>query len=148
MKIFSSRAGCLALFCSLALLAPLAHAQNKGEPGKFDFYVLNLSWSPEFCSIHGASPQCASHPGFVVHGLWPQNDDGSYPVFCSQRPGPGHPDPNLDITPDLSLLHHEWTKHGTCTNLSPEAFFCAGTQGFSIRSLSLSCSAISTATFC
>jgi ribonuclease T2 len=114
----------LPLAVSMLLSAP-AGAQTKGEPGKFDFYLLNLSWSPEFCSIQGTSPQCAARPGFVVHGLWPQNNDGSYPVFCSHRRGPKHPEVNLDITPDLSLLEHEWTKHGTCTTMSPDEFFAA-----------------------
>jgi ribonuclease T2 len=105
-------------------------AQKKGEPGKFDFYLLNLSWSPEFCSIQGTSPQCAARPGFVVHGLWPQNNDGSYPVFCSHRRGPKHPEVNLDITPDPSLLEHEWSKHGTCTTLPPDEFFAAEHRAF------------------
>jgi ribonuclease T2 len=61
--------------------------------------------------------------GFVVHGLWPQNNDGSYPVFCSEHSGPLHPEQDLDITPDRSLLQHEWSKHGTCTTLAPDDFF-------------------------
>ena len=120
---------CLALAALLLLAAP-AGAQKKGEPGKFDFYLLNLSWSPEFCSIQGTSPQCAARPGFVVHGLWPQNNDGSYPVFCSHRRGPKHPEQNLDITPDRSLLEHEWSKHGTCTTLPPDEFFAAEHMAF------------------
>ncbi len=113
---------CLILL-SMLYLPVKADSQEKGEPGKFDFYLLNLSWSPEFCSIQGTSPQCAAPPGFVVHGLWPQNNDGSYPVFCSERAGPTHPERNLDITPDRSLLEHEWNKHGTCTTLAPDDFF-------------------------
>lgn len=122
------------LMISLVLLALLPgarlSAQNKGEPGKFDFYLLNLSWSPEFCSILGTSSQCRSGRGFIVHGLWPQNNDGSYPVFCSNRPGPQNPRVNLDITPDLSLLQHEWDKHGTCTELSPKDFFAEEHKAF------------------
>jgi ribonuclease T2 len=111
-----------AIFVVVAM-TNVSHAQHKGEPGKFDFYLMNLSWSPEFCSIQGASPQCAARNGFILHGLWAQNNDGSYPVFCAERSGPAHPEANLDITPDLSLLQHEWDKHGTCTTLSPEVFF-------------------------
>jgi ribonuclease T2 len=131
MTIFVRRFAvmCLPLAVLLLLAAP-AGAQKKGEPGKFDFYLLNLSWSPEFCSIQGTSPQCAARPGFVVHGLWPQNYDGSYPVSCSERPGPAHPEVNMDITPDRSLLEHEWSKHGTCTTLSPDAFFAAEHRAF------------------
>jgi ribonuclease T2 len=108
---------------AVAAMSGICGAQQKGEPGKFDFYLMNLSWSPEFCSIQGTSPQCTARNGFILHGLWAQNNDGTYPVFCSERPGPVHPEANLDITPDLSLLQHEWAKHGTCTTLSPEAFF-------------------------
>jgi ribonuclease T2 len=119
-------------FCLLTVLILPAsgHTQQKGEPGKFDFYLLNLSWSPEFCSIQGTSPQCVAPAGFVVHGLWAQNNDGSYPVFCGERSGPAHPERNLDITPDRSLLEHEWSKHGTCTTLAPEKFFALEHRAF------------------
>jgi ribonuclease T2 len=107
---------------AFAAFMPL-RAQNKGEPGKFDFYLLDMPWGPEFCSIADVSPQCKPQRSFVVHGLWPQNNDGSYPVFCAQEPGPLNPQENLDITPDLHLLAHEWDKHGTCSARGPQRFF-------------------------
>ena len=107
-----------------------AQELSKVEPGHFDYYLLNLSWSPEFCSLHDTNPQCATRPGFIVHGLWPENNDGTWPAFCAERPGPAHPEKNLDITPDASLLAHEWAKHGTCTTLSPEEFFTLEHQAF------------------
>jgi ribonuclease T2 len=107
-----------------------ANAQHKGEPGNFDFYLMNLSWSPEFCSIQGTSPECAAHPGFILHGLWTQNNDGTYPVFCSEEPAPANLADNLDITPDLSLLQHEWAKHGTCSAVGPQRFFAMEHQAF------------------
>jgi ribonuclease T2 len=113
----------LVLLSVFLVLVSAVQAQSKGEADRFDFYLLNLSWSPEFCAIQGTGPQCAARAGFLVHGLWPQNKDGSYPVSCSDRSGPRHPEVNLDITPDLSLLDHEWKKHGTCTKLAPEQFF-------------------------
>lgn len=127
-------AGLFPLLTSLILIAS-ARAQQKGEPGRFDFYLLNLSWGPEFCSIQGTSPECVTRPGFVVHGLWPQNSDGSYPVFCRERSGPPHPEQNFDITPDGSLLEHEWSKHGTCTTLAPNDFFALARKAF--RSLTI-----------
>lgn len=126
----------LAVLVALLCAAPsLAFAQNKGEPGNFDFYLLNLPWGPVFCSsIADVSPQCRPQPGFVVHGLWAQNNDGSYPVSCSNQPGPVHPELNLDITPDLQLLRHEWAKHGTCSNVGPASFFRIEHEAFaSIR---------------
>jgi ribonuclease T2 len=131
MKTFSRQVVLLCVgFLMVLALSARAGAQGKGEPGKFDFYLLNLSWSPEFCSIRGTNPQCAARPGFVVHGLWPQNYDGSYPVFCSEREGPVHPEKNLDITPDESLLRHEWSKHGTCTTLAADDFFLLEHRAF------------------
>jgi ribonuclease T2 len=126
---------CVAV-CLLAMWSgALACAQEKGEPGKFDFYLMNLSWAPEFCAIQGTSPECAAHPGFILHGLWAQNNDGSYPVFCSTEAGPAKPQENLDITPDLALLKHEWDKHGTCSGVGPQRFFAMEHQAF--RSLKI-----------
>ena len=115
---------------SILLSTSSATAQHKGEPGKFDFYLMNLSWSPEFCSIQGTSPECAAKPGFILHGLWAQNNDGSYPVFCSEEHGPAKPSDNLDLTPDLSLLDHEWAKHGTCSAVGPQRFFAMEREAY------------------
>jgi ribonuclease T2 len=89
----------------------------------FDFYLLNLSWSPEFCATHPGSEECAAHPGFIVHGLWPQNSDGSYPQHCGSRPGPTHPDNWGDVMPNAGLLRHEWETHGTCTTYDADTYF-------------------------
>ncbi len=110
-------------------------------PGVYDYYLLNLSWAPEFCStLNTLTPaekqargdaECSTPHGFVLHGLWPQNFDGTYPGTCSHRAGPAHPERYLDLIPDASLIQHEWTKHGTCTTLSPDAFFSTARQAFS-----------------
>lgn len=98
------------------------HAAD-AQPGNFDFYLLNLSWSPEFCYHHTDNPQCAAHPGFVIHGLWPQNTDGTYPEHCSNAPGPSNPASLTDLQPTAALLAHEWETHGTCSGLSADAYF-------------------------
>ena len=100
-------------------------------PGNFDFYLLTLSWSPGFCDSGGAakSPeQCGAgaNLGFVVHGLWPQFQHG-YPSDCD----PSRPVSRIALRqsdglfPSESLARYEWRKHGTCTGLSPEAFFAS-----------------------
>jgi ribonuclease T2 len=96
----------------------------------FDYYLLNLSWSPEYCHGHPSDIECARHSTFVLHGLWPQNVDGSYPQNCSKAPGPSNPSQYSDIYPDPGLLQHEWKTHGTCSGLSPDAFFTAARQAF------------------
>lgn len=121
----------LPLLAFLTFLSIGAHAQNPAEPGHFDYYLLNLSWSPEFCAKLASSPQCAAHPGFVLHGLWPQNRDGSWPANCvTHAAGPTNPSAWLDITPDLSLITHEWTKHGACTTLDGDSYFTIARQAY------------------
>jgi ribonuclease T2 len=98
--------------------------------GNFDYYLLSLSWAPEFCATHTnaeSSSECdpARHNGFVVHGLWPQNEDGTYPQNCA----PARPVAQdtvrrlLAIMPSRGLIQHEWTEHGTCSGLEAEAYF-------------------------
>jgi ribonuclease T2 len=99
--------------------APAPTAQ--GQP--YDFYLLNLSWSPEFCYTHPDSPECAAHPGFVVHGLWPQRNDGSYPQNCGSRPGPTSDAAWQGLMPTASLAQHEWQTHGTCTSYDSDTYF-------------------------
>ncbi len=103
---------------------------RSGTPGQFDFYLLTLSWSPEFCSTHPSATECAAHPGFILHGLWPQNTDGTYPENCSSAPGPANPSQYSDIFPDQGLLQHEWQTHGTCSGLAPDAYFQLARQAF------------------
>jgi ribonuclease T2 len=103
-------------------------ARANATPGAFDFYLLTLSWSPEFCVTHPQAAECAAHPGFVLHGLWPQNNDGSYPEDCSNAPGPTDPQAYRDILPDVHLLEHEWQTHGTCSGLGPDAYFSDARQ--------------------
>jgi ribonuclease T2 len=99
-------------------------------PGAFDFYVLSLSWSPAFCQTPAADhapAQCepGARLGFVVHGLWPQNQHG-YPSNCDS--GVGNPSRIAlqsvrGLYPDEGLARHEWRMHGTCTGKSPTDYF-------------------------
>jgi ribonuclease T2 len=99
--------------------------EEAAPPGQFDFYLLNLSWSPEFCATHGDSPECGRNLGFVVHGLWPQDANGDYPQHCSDAPGPANPQADTDIMPTASLVEHEWETHGTCSGLGANDYFAA-----------------------
>jgi len=103
---------------------------TEGTPGVFDYYLLTLSWSPEFCYSHPQKPECQSgRHGFVVHGLWPQYAQG-YPENCSTAAGLANPAEMDDIMPDASLVAHEWTTHGTCSGLDAEAYFKLLRQAF------------------
>lgn len=96
---------------------------SEATAATFDFYLLNLSWSPEYCQTHSSAAECAAHDTFVLHGLWPENADGTYPQNCSNAPGPADPSQYANLYPDPGLLQHEWSTHGTCSGLSPDAYF-------------------------
>lgn len=109
-----------------------AAARADTSPGSFDFYLLNLSWAPEFCATHTSgrsSSECdpSRHYGFIVHGLWPENNDGSYPQKCA----PAQPvsqaivQQMLSVMPDRGLIQHEWATHGTCSGLASADYFAA-----------------------
>jgi ribonuclease T2 len=95
-------------------------SQASAQP--FDYYLLNLSWSPEFCATHRNARECSQRLAFTLHGLWPQKNTGPFIQNCSTAPGPQNPRQYSDIYPDPSLLRHEWQTHGTCSGLSPDAF--------------------------
>jgi ribonuclease T2 len=133
-RVFAHRFHLLVLAALLA--APggaAAQDSRQNQPGKFDFYVLSLSWEPSFCDAVAERapdqpplPECSGPRAFpfVVHGLWPQYESG-FPEFC-QQPAP-RLDRNavasmLDLMPAPRLIFNEWEKHGTCSGLSPHAF--------------------------
>src|SRR5277367_4549479 len=117
----------IGLLAGFLVLLPSAQAQRgqPSQPGVFDYYLLNLSWEPEFCHSrrNADSEECqAGGRGFVVHGLWPQFTNG-YPEHCSNAPGPSDPSRLLDFMPTTWLVQHEWSTHGTCSGLSADDYF-------------------------
>jgi ribonuclease T2 len=107
---------------------------RQNEPGKFDFYVLALSWSPSYCEASAErkaerrrpDPQCGQRPfSFVVHGLWPQYANG-FPEYC-QAPAPRlNRDivaSMLDLMPSPRLVFRQWDRHGVCSGLPPSGYF-------------------------
>lgn len=117
----------LALIC---LLFP-SHALADGEKsGDFDYYVLSLSWSPNWCAVEGdarASDQCdARHDhGWILHGLWPQYHQG-WPAYCPTAKAPpsrGMTKSMADIMGTSGLAWHQWKKHGTCSGLAAQDYF-------------------------
>ena len=85
-------------------------------------YSLALSWSPEFCRGKERDPaqrlQCsgtAGRFGFIVHGLWPEGA-GRAPEWCRAVPPPTPATVRAQLcrSPSVSLIAHEWAKHGSC----------------------------------
>ena len=121
------------------MLALPAMAQDRS--GEFDYYVLSLSWSPNWCALEGdarGSDQCdARHDhGWILHGLWPQYHRG-YPEYCNTTERP----PSRAMTRDMAdimgtsgLAWHQWKKHGVCSGLSASAYYA-----LSARPMTASC---------
>ena len=128
--------------CLLLCLAAIsAWGQNRNAPrgkaGEFDFYLLSLSWSPQYCSSPAGERDSAQCGGgrryeFILHGLWPQYDRG-WPQFCgtSQTLSNALVEKMLDIMPSRRLIRHEWEKHGVCTGLSAAEYFGKARAAFS-----------------
>ncbi|WP_342113778.1 ribonuclease T2 family protein [Pseudoduganella sp. OTU4001] len=115
-----------ALVLAAALLCAAPAQARDDRAGVFDYYVMSLSWSPEYCAGRGGNDpvQCADgrQLGFVLHGLWPQFERG-YPESCGRVNIPGRlRDQYQSLYPSPKLLYHEWNKHGTCSGLAPQDY--------------------------
>ncbi len=116
---------------------PRLEQPKRGEPVRkapITGYLLAMSWSPQHCAgVRNPRDvrdrfQCSGENGdfgWVLHGLWPETDNPSYPQWC--RPAKIVPQPVLKkhmcMTPSAQLLQHEWAKHGTCMSPHPAAYF-------------------------
>lgn len=122
----------------VALLVMTRMAWADGEPaGKFDYYVLALSWSPNWCALEGDarnSDQCnpSRELGWVMHGLWPQYESG-WPSYCrtSQRdPSRSQTSAMSDIMGTSGAAWYQWKKHGRCSGLSAPAYFDVAREAY------------------
>ncbi len=124
----------------LALIGLLAAPQSWAEgerAGDFDYYVMALSWSANWCTLEGDArddPQCDAGRGhdFVLHGLWPQYEEG-WPSFC--RTAERDPPRSLtaaqaDLFGGAGAAFYQWKKHGRCSGLSAAAYFDAARRAF------------------
>jgi ribonuclease T2 len=124
----------IALGTVLLLSSALARSRRPTNqhvpPGQFDYYLLSLSWAPDFCdrpNVKKDPRECGPgrRLGFVVHGLWPQLDNGGHPSQCATA----SPVANdivqrmLAFIPGESLIQHEWRDHGTCSGLAAGDYF-------------------------
>jgi len=125
------------LVCLLNSVAFAKHKKSQGPSSdstasEFDYYLLTLSWAPNFCATNAGErnpAECASnkHMGLVVHGLWPQFNDGKWPQDCASTPpvSSATVEHMMPIMPGSSLIQHEWAKHGTCSGLATSQYFAA-----------------------
>ena len=120
------------LFLTLAvLLTPLPLAA-RDVAGRFDYYVLALSWQPTWCSTTGDdrdAPECRDGTArdFSVHGLWPQYERG-WPDYCPTRerdPSRRESQAMADVMGSGGLAWYQWQKHGRCSGLSAQDYYQA-----------------------
>ena len=116
----------------LTALPALAEGEKAGE---FDYYVLSLSWSPNWCQLERnarQSEQCEEDHGWILHGLWPQFHRG-YPSYCrtiERAPSRGMTADMADIMGTSGLAWHQWKKHGTCTGLSATDYYALSREAY------------------
>ena len=124
----------------LAAGAALAEGERAGD---FDYYVMALSWSPNWCALEGDSrrdPQCDRGVGttFVLHGLWPQYEDG-WPSYCrtvERDPSRSETAAMADVFGGAGSAFYQWKKHGRCSGLSSRNYYDLARKAF--RSVAIS----------
>ncbi|XP_022889019.1 extracellular ribonuclease LE-like [Olea europaea var. sylvestris] len=113
-------------FLLLQCLLVLCVAQD------FDFFYFVQQWPGSYCD----TKQSCCYPttgkpstDFGIHGLWPNNNDGSYPSDCDSsnrydqrkisdlisRMQQSWPTLACPSNSGSSFWSHEWEKHGTCS---------------------------------
>ncbi len=120
----------------MCLVAGMAWAEGESA-GDFDYFVMALSWSPNWCALEGDSrrdPQCDRGTGttFVLHGLWPQYEQG-WPSYCRT----GERDPSrsetaamADVFGGAGSAFYQWKKHGRCSGLSSRDYYALARRAF------------------
>ena len=115
-------------------------ARADGEKaGDFDYYVMSLSWSANWCTQTGdarGDPQCDAGRGltWTLHGLWPQYEAG-YPSYCrtvENDPSRRDTAAMADIMGGAGLAFYEWKKHGRCSGLSAKDYFAASRRAYQV----------------
>jgi len=131
--------GFSALLLAVILAGVMSGPARAGDekPGDFDYYVLSLSWSPNWCAREGdarGSEQCDPQRdlGWTLHGLWPQYENG-WPDYCrtAERPPSNAMTSGMaDIMGTDGLAWHQWKKHGSCSGLSALDYFVLSRQAY------------------
>ncbi|MGV8954664.1 MAG: ribonuclease T2 family protein [Cypionkella sp.] len=117
--------GFLAAIC----LNTAAYADGE-KAGDFDYYVMSLGWSSNWCALEGdarGDPQCNAGRGltWTLHGLWPQYETG-FPAYCrsvATDPTRGSTAAMADIMGGSGLAFYEWKKHGRCSGLTAQDYY-------------------------
>ncbi len=107
----------------------LAEGERAGD---FDYYVMALSWSPSWCDGRDSGPQCGRRLGWILHGLWPQYEQG-WPSYCRtphREATRGETRAMEDIMGSSGNAWHQWKKHGRCSGETADDFFEASREAY------------------
>ena len=115
------------------------------------FKLAIINFSSRVQNRRGGFPGCENPLEFwrgslTLHGMWPEDDDGSWPSTCTNEKfdpstvydlGEDRFNelwPNVKSTKDAkshdSFWEHEWTKHGTCTGMTQDEYFDTALKHF------------------
>ncbi|MEL7344000.1 MAG: ribonuclease T2 [Pseudomonadota bacterium] len=117
----------VALFAILIAQTSSAEGERAGD---FDYYVLALSWAPNWCALEGDdrnAPQCdaSADAGWILHGLWPQFVNG-WPSYCrtsARDPSRSQTRAQADLFGTGGSAWYQWKKHGRCAGLAADDYF-------------------------
>lgn len=102
----------------------------------YKYLLFVRRWPPTVC--HGTDVcrrDVRQYNRWVIHCLWPENNDNTWDQFCSNQPLNQTlllpiRENMLNIWPNLlenkteySLWKHEWLKHGTCSQMKQFDYF-------------------------
>lgn len=122
---------------ALAAMAATPLWADGERAGAFDYYVLSLSWSANWCALEGdarGDDQCDPRHdySFTLHGLWPQFDSG-YPSYCRtavRDPSRAETAALADIAGSSGLVWYEWKKHGRCAGLAAADYLALSRKAY------------------
>ena len=124
------------LVAALFVLAhPLVARAGGEQAGDFDYFLLALSWSPNWCVLEGdarGAEQCEADFGWIVHGLWPQYEDG-WPSYCptvARAPSRSMTGAQADLFGAGGAAWYQWKKHGVCSGLEATDYFRLAREAF------------------
>lgn len=145
--------GLIAIMAFVPGLLSASLAAGAPPVGRFDTYVLAMSYERDFCASHPTKKECQDGIGDMVlalHGLWPNlnNDPNHTYQYCDVSEsdfGKDWCNPQFDVAPQMSssgladlgavmpgtkscLYNHEWYAHGSCSGLSVADFFSDAAQ--------------------
>ena len=135
--------------------SPLARRCRPGPrasaPGAFDYYVLSLQLVAELVRDRGRCPRARRNAirrhdfGWVLHGLWPQDEDGGYPSYCRTRRSATRRRAMTAAMADImgtdGAAWYQWKKHGRCSGLTRRHLSRRGAAGLSASACCPRCSA-------